>query len=419
VRYLIGFFLILLVKLMFPIDPDEAEHLHFAFLINKGYEPFKDFYQHHLPLIWELFSISIVSKGFFSNVFYARIIQAIIISLTGLFFSKCFKTNQSQIFLLFCLIFTLLNPFINYGDIRPELIGSLLFTSSYYFLITDKKLIKFLIPISLITGMLFTPRFLPIYLAISYFYFFKTPTSNKYFFVIIQIIILSIFFSFYKLKDIAFFVFQSTSQLKRSFDNIFGLNETSLIMMIYFISILIVSLINFKKSKILSTIYIFLFVFIFLEKHPYYSQSTIFLFLTSLLLVFNLNFFKKFILNTKTLYLIISVSVITKIFWISSSRNKIFFEELPFYKNQLQNCKDMKVLFSFHKEYMNGEMYTHPIFLEDLSYFGFIQNAILSEKHMIDIIKYTNKSIYLYEKSESCLTNDAQYKKIKNILNEN
>ena len=61
-KILIGFILVFLIKFLLPIGTDESEYLHFSYLVSQYYVPFKDFYQHHLPLIWDLFSFSVNSK---------------------------------------------------------------------------------------------------------------------------------------------------------------------------------------------------------------------------------------------------------------------------------------------------------------------------------------------------------------------
>ena len=45
---------------------DNVEHLHSTWLISQGKFPYKDFFQHHNPLLWYLFSPFI---GLFDNYF--------------------------------------------------------------------------------------------------------------------------------------------------------------------------------------------------------------------------------------------------------------------------------------------------------------------------------------------------------------
>ena len=67
-KILIGFILVFLIKFLLPIGTDESEHLHFSYLVSEYYVPFKDFYQHHLPLIWDLFSFSVKTESFLNKV---------------------------------------------------------------------------------------------------------------------------------------------------------------------------------------------------------------------------------------------------------------------------------------------------------------------------------------------------------------
>ena len=77
---------------------DEFEHLHASWLVSEGLFPYRDFFEHHHPLIWYIFA-PIVS--FFYNdviVFYVvRCISFLISIVTLLYIYKIslFFTNKS------------------------------------------------------------------------------------------------------------------------------------------------------------------------------------------------------------------------------------------------------------------------------------------------------------------------------------
>ena len=207
VTLFIGFFIVFAIKLLLPLGIDESEHLHFSYLLGQNYTPYKDFYQHHLPLIWDLFSVFVKSDGFLPKIIMSRLLQSFIIIISGYFFSKSFDKNQAFCFFAFCLSLTLLNPIINYGDIRPELSGIMFFTISYFLLSKkDNNSTILLMPVLLVLGMLFTPRFIPIYCVISFYYIKKSSFKSKIIFFGVQAIVVLFFLIKYDLRDILFFV---------------------------------------------------------------------------------------------------------------------------------------------------------------------------------------------------------------------
>ena len=83
------FAFLLQLAFLLPIDPDEREHLNAAYLITQGQTPYKDFFEHHHPLLWYL-ATPIVP--FFENsaqIWYLlRAFQAIILFLTSIYIYK-------------------------------------------------------------------------------------------------------------------------------------------------------------------------------------------------------------------------------------------------------------------------------------------------------------------------------------------
>lgn len=65
---------------------DDLEHLHASFLVGKGLVPYKDFFEHHHPLLWFLFAP--MTKLFYNNayIYYVSHIFSLISSIITWFF---------------------------------------------------------------------------------------------------------------------------------------------------------------------------------------------------------------------------------------------------------------------------------------------------------------------------------------------
>jgi hypothetical protein len=70
-------------KIWMTLGADEAEHLHFSYLLSLKQRPFIDFWEHHMPLIWYfLYPINLVSD-FLSKITLARLIQSTTILISA------------------------------------------------------------------------------------------------------------------------------------------------------------------------------------------------------------------------------------------------------------------------------------------------------------------------------------------------
>ena len=192
-------------------------------------------------------------------------------------------------------------------------------------------------------------------------------------------------------------------------------------MNIYYLFFLIFSIITYKKSKIISILYFSSLCFILIEKHPYFNQSTVFLFIISLYIIFDNNKFDVKRIRITSIFLMLFLNITVKYLWFNMSKNhNLFINEIFVYEKQIDKCQGKLALFNFHKKYSEYSFITHPIFVEDLSYFGFIQNAILSDTHIKEIINYTDKNIseYLVDRNKSCIVDENHYLRLKNIIYE-
>ena len=68
------------VFLVYP-EGDVMEHIHASYMVFSGKVPYRDFFQHHNPLLWYIFSpfVGLHAKGLDSNIIVATTISSAII----------------------------------------------------------------------------------------------------------------------------------------------------------------------------------------------------------------------------------------------------------------------------------------------------------------------------------------------------
>ncbi|MBR5154112.1 MAG: glycosyltransferase family 39 protein [Alphaproteobacteria bacterium] len=133
---------------------DEFEHLHASFLVSQGKLPYRDFFEHHHPLLWYV-SAPIVGL-FFDNVaiFYIMRVFSFLASIGILFYLykiSLFFTNKigglAVIAFYLCNIITA----YNFYQFRPDVFMNLFFGMGIYYWfchIKDKKLKPLIISFS-------------------------------------------------------------------------------------------------------------------------------------------------------------------------------------------------------------------------------------------------------------------------------
>lgn len=410
--------LIFISKFFSPISPDEAEHLHFSYLVFEKNIPYKDFWEHHMPLIWYLFSPINYGSNFFYKILTAKLIQSILILASGYLVSLNFpKKSRTLISFFFIIAVIIFDPWINYGDIRPELILFIIVPIIIIFIskknifnnnITEVIFIGTILSIS----FFFTPRTLPL-IIISFFYILnKINKSCLAYFVITGIFISLIILFFFDLKNIIFFVFYQTTSLTYDFKPLFQIKKIFIIL--FYILILIFVLFKPNK-KMIDYFYILSFLFIFLDKKPNIQNSTIILLIVSF--VYFINYFYRFIINHQK-FLIISIIIFGfffKFFYFSKEDNRFNVSEyMKFYIKKNLDCKNRYFQGnSFRENFAKGKEQIHPIFVEDLTYFGFYQGAII-DKNISKIINYNkNKNItYIKNDRTTCFVDKSTLNKI-------
>lgn len=119
-----------------PIWTDEAEHLHCGWLVSQGLIPFKDFWQHHPPLLWvliaPLFNLLKPSAAFFE---YSRLFCIILFFLCSWMGWKIAVLVWKEKVNLFLYLLVLSAAFIN-GEwfyLRPDLFMTFFCLAGIYF----------------------------------------------------------------------------------------------------------------------------------------------------------------------------------------------------------------------------------------------------------------------------------------------
>jgi len=133
---IIIWFVIILTWLYFGFfhcfDDDEFQHCHNAFLIWKGLIPYKDFFEHHLPLYHVLFSPLFIFGAKPASIFLFRIIS--ILASAGVFFilyRYLEKTQNKSIGLLCCVLLGFVPMYLfKMIEARPEPIAVLLYAGA-------------------------------------------------------------------------------------------------------------------------------------------------------------------------------------------------------------------------------------------------------------------------------------------------
>ena len=60
-----------------PFDDDEFQHTHFSWLINKGQLPYKDFFEHHMPVYHLFLSPLFFLTGGSAGIFLFRLVSVV------------------------------------------------------------------------------------------------------------------------------------------------------------------------------------------------------------------------------------------------------------------------------------------------------------------------------------------------------
>ena len=134
----------------YSIAGDEKEHLYASFLITLGEVPYRDFFEHHHPLLWYVFSPIVLLFSNNENVLYMMRLFGFLIVFGQIYYiykitfyiTKCAKSS------LLAVLSYLLMPAVQDGAIlfRPDSLMMLFYMAGffYYLIYRDVRNIKFL-----------------------------------------------------------------------------------------------------------------------------------------------------------------------------------------------------------------------------------------------------------------------------------
>ena len=397
------------------LTTDEFEHLHFSFLVGNGKIPYVDFFQHHLPLIWYLFSFVSLIPTFFGKIIISRLLISIIWFLTVFLIDKFTQTKNS---LLITLSLILVHPYYDYIQIRPEFLLSPLFVYVLYILKSKEAPKLSLWLICLLTFSLYmTPRFYYVLLVLGIYFLNKEKLkkSIEYIMITFAVFIFTLFVFDY--QDILFFVFDVT-QKSRCVYSVFK-NPYFLLLLIPLSWSLIMTFI--KKDYYLSVLIILNFITILFEKNPFLDQSTHFLILIFIFVFssyFRLQKLKYLGVLTIILLIVLKEIVLTNRFQ-NSGHNQLFSN--PAIINnyiKLERLYDENRSYFFENLGNHDSRYSfHPIFINDYSYFSFAQSCM--DYYFPRIIEYNenrNRKTQYFKDPQKLKFVDKRNQKSYNIV---
>lgn len=106
-----------------PNSADEGEHLHQAFMAGSGLKPYHCFLEHHMSVVWYVFSPIALFPGFISKIVFYKSMQMLVLALCMYLLGPSFPGSSRWTTWAFVLFLLFLAPFVDYIDLRPELMA--------------------------------------------------------------------------------------------------------------------------------------------------------------------------------------------------------------------------------------------------------------------------------------------------------
>lgn len=139
----IAVYAILTICYLRQVNVDEREHLYSSFMVYQGFLPYKDFFQHHHPLLWYAFAPFLI---FFNNTPYIwyviRTFSLFVLLLTGYYTSKITYniTQNKPASIITAIIYLNFSHVLMSGvEFRPDNLMMLFFISGLYYLLEYLK----------------------------------------------------------------------------------------------------------------------------------------------------------------------------------------------------------------------------------------------------------------------------------------
>jgi len=117
---------------------DHAEHLHASWLVWQGEVPYRDFFEHHNPLLW--FVLAPITAFFYLNpyiIYISRVLSALIYMTMfyGLYTlsRKFLKLHQMSFYLMLMLFFSNKTNILSFFELTPDSFMDATFVWGFYF----------------------------------------------------------------------------------------------------------------------------------------------------------------------------------------------------------------------------------------------------------------------------------------------
>ncbi len=267
--------LFMLAQIYLRLYIDEVEHIHSSWLITQGLVPYRDFFQHHHPLLWYLLLPLVKFINSDVTLHLAGRWLMFAGSCCTLFFTKKIAELfiKQKVIVRTALLFTLANPvFILKSDIRPDVFMTAFFYAGLYntlLYLADfqrKHLTRafFLFAIAfLFLQKVLIPCF-AVGLVLLYFLFSKKALWKDVFIAFIPAgILLLLFFTYFIFNGAWNAYFQLNWTLNLLWPRSKDMDLLSFLAIAYFSFAIISSLFMIKKETVSGKITAFLFLAIF------------------------------------------------------------------------------------------------------------------------------------------------------------
>lgn len=118
---------------------DNIEHLRASYLVSAGYMPYRDFFEHHHPLLWYVFAplLSVLPKN---TIFTFYVVRSVVLIVSGFTFFVIFlllrkMTDDKKIFSIFLMFAcTFLPMWYGVSLFKPDAFAHLFYFIGLYYL---------------------------------------------------------------------------------------------------------------------------------------------------------------------------------------------------------------------------------------------------------------------------------------------
>ena len=172
---------------------DEFEHLRMSYLVSQGYMPYRDFFEHHHPLLWYVFApfMMMLPQNFISVYYTSRFLSFIFSCGTLYVIYRIFKDffENKKLFVYFFLTVMVFYPiWYGFSFFKPDIYERFFYVAGLYYFLRYFRDIK--TKDLTICGLLFAISFLFLqtavfdilpFLIISAVMIYKNPNNYKNF----------------------------------------------------------------------------------------------------------------------------------------------------------------------------------------------------------------------------------------------